>query len=117
MNTTEKDMPIETEDEETTYFNSQRVLRIGTACEAISILFLILAVLIFLFGAWLLIQAPATSASFERFLAQVAPLVLLLVFFILLCLFFWVFLRALSEGLFILMDIQDNTSRTDVKSL
>lgn len=111
MNTTEKDSSVETEEQETTYFNSQRVLKIGSACDAISIVFIILAVLIFLEGISIVIQTGGNR------LDLIVPLILLLGFFTLLCLFFWVFLRAISEGLFILMDIQDNTSRTDVKSL
>ena len=102
---------METEQEDSTYFSSKRLLKICSACDAISSIFLILAVLVFVFGIWLVIQTLAASGPLDRLLIQAAPLALLFGFFTMLCLFFWVFLRATSEGLFILMDIQDNTSR------
>jgi len=112
LNTNEKEISIETDEEDSTYFSSKRLLKICSACDAISSIFLILAVLVFVFGIWLVIQTLAASGPLERLVIQAAPLALLFGFFTMLCLFFWVFLRATSEGLFILMDIQDNTSQS-----
>jgi hypothetical protein len=102
---------MEEEQEDSTFLSSERLFRICSACDAISIVFLILAALVFLFGAWIMVQTFSAAAPMERLVAQAAPLALIFLFFTMLCLFFWVFLRATSEGLFILMDIQDNTSR------
>jgi hypothetical protein len=110
LNTTDKETSMETDQEDSTYFSSKRLLKICSACDAISSIFLILAVLVFVFGVWLVIQTLAASGPLERLVIQAAPLALLFGFFTMLCLFFWVFLRATSEGMFILMDIQDNTS-------
>jgi hypothetical protein len=109
LNTTDKDASVEKE-EDSTYFSSQRLFKICSACDAISIIFLVLAVPIFLFGAWFVIQIVAASGRLDSLISQAAPIGLIFGFFSMLCLFFWVFLRAVSEGLFILMDIQDNTS-------
>ena len=110
LNTTDKETSMETEQEDSTYFSSKRMLKICSACDAISSIFLILAVLVFVFGVWLVVQTLAASGPLDRLIVQAVPLALFFVFFTMLCLFFWVFLRATSEGLFILMDIQDNTS-------
>jgi hypothetical protein len=109
LNTVSKDTSAPIEHEVTTYFDPKRMLKICSLCDAVSILFLILAVLLFTYGIWLLIHCVASVGSLYVFVVQNIPVALLFVFFTLLCLFFWVFLRALSEGLFILMDIQDNT--------
>jgi hypothetical protein len=100
---------IEAEQEEITYFDPKRLLRICSICDAISNLFLVLAVLLFIYGLWLFIQSVVAMGSLGSFAIQALPLVLLFGFFTLLSLFFWMFLRAISEGLFLLMDIQDNT--------
>ena len=110
LNTTDKETPMEIEQEDSTYFSSKRLLKICSACDAISSIFLILAVLVFIFGIWLVIQTLAVPGPLNRLILQAAPLALLFGFFTMLCLFFGVFLRATSEGMFILMDIQDNTS-------
>ena len=110
LNAIDKDTSTETELEETTYFDPKRLLRICSICDAISKLFLGLAVLLFAYGVWLLIQSVAVMGSLDRFVVQTVPVALIFGLFTLLSLFFWIFLRAISEGLFILMDIQDNTS-------
>jgi len=110
LNTIDKDTSTETELEETTYFDPKRLLWICSICDAISKLFLVLAVLLFAYGIWLLIQSVAAMGSLDRYVVQTVPVALIFGLFTLLSLFFWIFLRAISEGLFILMDIQDNTT-------
>jgi hypothetical protein len=87
------------------------MLKICSTCDGISTVFLILSVLVALFGVWGVVQTISSAGPMAGLIAQAAPTFLLFGFFTLLCLFFWVFLRAVSEGLYILMDIQDNTSR------
>ena len=110
LNTIDKDTSTETELEETTCFDPKRLLRICSICDAVSNLFLVLAVLLIIYGVWLLVPSVIAMGSLNRFAVQTVPLGLIFGFFTLLSLFFWVFLRAISEGLFLLMDIQDNTS-------
>jgi hypothetical protein len=107
-----KHAAIQPEHEESTYFDPKRLLRICATCDAISNFSFVMAVLVFIYGIWLLIQSISSIwyVSLGRALSQAAPIVLLIGIVTLLCLFFWIFLRAISEGLFLLMDIQDNTS-------
>ena len=105
-----EDAAVETKQEETTYFDQKRLLRICSICDAVSTLFLVLAVLLIIYGIWLLVPSVVAMGSLNRFAVQAVPLALIFGFFTLLSLFFWVFLRAISEGLFLLMDIQDNTT-------
>jgi hypothetical protein len=102
----------QTEREASTYFDPKRLLRICSTCDAISNFSFVMAVLVFIYGIWLLIQRISSMwyVSLGSGVSEAAPIVLLVGFIVLLCLFFWIFLRAISEGLFLLMDIQDNTS-------
>jgi hypothetical protein len=102
---------VETEPEDSTYYDSKRMLKICSTCDGISTVFLILAVLVALLGVWGVVQTIPSAGSIAGLVAQAGPNFILFGFFTLLCLFFWVFLRAVSEGLYLLMDIQDNTSR------
>ena len=104
-----EDMSAEPEREVTTYFDPKRMLGICSLSDLISKLALGLAALVFIFGIYLVTQSVTPNASFARQALEAGPLALLFAFFTLLCLFFWIFLRAVSEGLYILMDIQDNT--------
>jgi hypothetical protein len=104
-----EDTSAEPERELTTYFDPKRMLGICSLCDLISKLALGLAALILILGIWILSQSVTPTASFARLVMEAGPLALIFAFFTLLCLFFWIFLRAVSEGLYILMDIQDNT--------
>jgi len=73
LNTNDKETSIETEQEDSTYFSSKRLLKICSACDAISSIFLILAVLVFVFGVWLVVQTLAASVPLDRLIVQAVP--------------------------------------------
>ena len=89
------------------YFEPKRLLWISSACKVIANLFLILATLIFVLTIWLITQEIVRAWTYLD-----VPNLLISAFTFglaaLLCLFFWVILHAIAEGLFVLLDIQDN---------
>lgn len=98
-------MSIPPEGEPDTYHDRQTLSTISVHADRLSLLFLILfvAVAIFIFT---LIWRYATGRMvedqfFAYFLYALVPL--------LLGGFFWVALRAISEGIYLMMDIEDNT--------
>jgi hypothetical protein len=111
MNTTVQVEPAETESAEaSTYYSPARVFRICSTCEILSWFALILGAFSVIVWAWFLygFLALANYHSLSAFLQNASPLVILFGMAALICLFFWVFLRAIAEGLYLLVDIQEN---------
>jgi hypothetical protein len=111
MNTTVQTEPVETETTDaSTYYSPARVFRICSTCEILSWFALILGAFSVIVWAWFLYSflALANFQSLTAFLQNASPLVILFGMAALICLFFWVFLRAIAEGLYLLVDIQEN---------
>jgi len=116
MDTTVQEERIQAESGEDTYYDPRRMLRICTACQILSWFALALGVFCLIVWGWFMFSTlpSAHFPSLQAFMADAAPLVIILGMAVLLCLFFWVFLRAIAEALYILMDIQEgqNASRS-----
>ncbi len=98
----------ERETTESTYYEPERVLRICSTCEVLSWFALGLGVFTLLAAIWVLLQPfLAGGISFSSFMGNGSPLLIVFGLAALICFFFWVFLRAIAEGLYILMDIQE----------
>ncbi len=98
----------ERETTESTYYDPERVLRICSTCEVLSWFALALGIFTLLAAIWVLIQPfLATRVSFSNFMGNGSPLLIVFGLAALICFFFWVFLRAIAEGLYILMDLQE----------
>jgi hypothetical protein len=110
MNTTVQTESVESEKAEaSTYYSPARIFRICSTCEILSWFALILGAFSVIVWAWFLYSflAVANFPSLEAFLQNASPLVILFGMAALICLFFWVFLRAIAEGLYLLVDIQE----------
>ncbi len=101
--------PAEIETTETTYFEPARLLRICSSCEILSWFALALGIFTLLAGLWVLIVPLLGSSGigFSAFMGNAGPLVVLFGLATLICFFFWIFLRAIAEALYLMMDIQD----------
>jgi hypothetical protein len=93
------------------YADPERVGRLASTAEVLSILFFVLGVVIFVFGAWSAVQSLTSSVprALLSTMSSLAPGLIVIGLGTLLCLFFWVFLRAVSEGLFMVMDIWETS--------
>jgi amino acid transporter len=113
MNTTVQVEPVERSTNDGTYYDSKRLLRICSACEILSWFALLLGSFSLVVWVWYLFSSLTTAhyPSLSAFLGNAAPLVIVLGMAALICFFFWAFLRAISEGLYLLMDIQEGQKR------
>jgi uncharacterized membrane protein len=88
-----------------TYHNQDTLMRISTSASRMAGLFLVLLLIVVIvigIVVWWYISGRATLVeSIIYFVAGLVPLFL--------GGFFWIALRAISEGIYLLMDIEDNT--------
>jgi len=98
------------EEVEDTYYNFDHLLSIASWASALSWCFLLVGGLIILTPVVILIENFVSgSASFN--LLEIIPSLLNTLLSALVSVFFFVMSRAIAEGLFLLMDIEDNTRR------
>ncbi len=118
MNSSVEEEVVETEEEQGTYYDSRRLLRICSGCEILSWFALVLGVFSLIVWVWYLFAALTTAhyPSITAFIGNAAPLIMVFGLAVLICLFFWLFLRAVSEGLYLLMDIQEGQERGTAKA-
>ncbi len=117
MNTSVEEKVVETEEEQGTYYDPKRLLRICSGCELLSWFALVLGVFSLIVWLWYLVTALTTAhyPSLTAFIGNAAPLIMVFGLAVLICLFFWLFLRAVSEALYLLMDIQEGQEKTVAK--
>ncbi|MGD2057405.1 MAG: hypothetical protein PVF85_12400 [Anaerolineales bacterium] len=96
------------EDNTDVYFKEDRVFSISTFANILSWFFLVFALLFLIPFFVQLFSIP--EFSFQLLLSILSDVILNLSITILL-LFFFVFLRAISEGLLILLEIEENTRK------
>lgn len=94
-------------DEDTSY-DVEKTIRISSFANSLAWSFIVLASIIFLFGAYSLFKEFLQWPNSWR-VTDYITVILAASFIILLCLFFAVQLLVASERTFILMDIQENT--------
>jgi magnesium-transporting ATPase (P-type) len=94
-------------DEDTSY-DVEKTIRISSFASSLAWSFIVLASIIFLFGAYSLFKEFLQWPNSWR-VTDYITVILAASFIILLCLFFAVQLLVASERTFILMDIQENT--------
>jgi len=94
-------------EEPDTFYDQDKLIRISDTANRMSVLFLILFLLVacvLVILLWWYISGRATLDQFiYYFLIGLVPLFL--------GGFFWIALRSISEGLYLLMDLEDNTRR------
>jgi predicted membrane protein len=89
------------------YHNQDRLMRLADLTSRISWLFLVLFVVIGLIIAYLVWYFYSNHMSIEQFFLNLPTF--LVPFF--LGGFFWIALKVISEAIYLLMDIEDNTRR------
>ena len=91
-----------------TSYSESRILRISGAASLLSWFFAILGVFALIWGLYLLSDKIVNWASYDTVFSIVLP-ILLAAFLTLQCFFFSTIMRAISEGIFMLRDIEENT--------
>jgi hypothetical protein len=111
----------ESADEEVdTYHNPDHLLRIAVWGRALSQLFLILGILLIIGNiGYILITVSSASSSSASASAWFVTVYLFVLLFVpaIVSLFFFVLLRAMAEGICLLMDIEDNTRKREDKQI
>ena len=112
MKTDAKNESLKKEEEEPTYFRPELILKISSVCGFVSNLSLVLAVIMFVYSIleFIRFMLPLGFTSLDISIGTLGT-IMIPGFGILICLFFWVFLRAVAEGLLLLMDIYDITNQ------
>lgn len=93
-------------EETDTYFNLEKVFSISSIANILSWVFLVFAILIFIPFLIQIVSIP--NLSLQLIGSIFSEIVINLTLSVLL-LFFFVFLRAISEGLLVLLEIEENT--------
>jgi hypothetical protein len=98
-------IPNQPEEKSDTYHNQDTLMRVAVYAERISWLFLVLTLLVAGVVFYLIYLTATGRIGSEQLLLNIPSY--LVPFF--LGGFFWILLRLISEGVYILMDIEDNT--------
>ncbi len=102
---------VEESEEADTYYDRHRLDRIAAVARSLSWLAIVLLGLALIFGVLYLVQFLATAES----LVPTLPTILFILMVpILVFGFFWVVLQVIAEGIYLFMDVEENTRKGTV---
>ena len=89
-------------------YNLARLLRVSASASLVSWLFAIVGLLGLAWGIYTFYKAYVPWGPRDS-IAEMAPAVLIVAFLVLQCFFFSTLMRAVSESVFVIRDIEENT--------